>query len=326
MLIIVGDTGLDGTNLLPPPLSPPIVDVPATIAMRNAILAEPAGAVWIVATGALTNVALLFAAFPELIARIKGLSIMGGAIGDNYTQAPMGKVNSRVRIGNITPYAEFNIYCDPEAARSIFRTAELSGKTWLVPLDVSHLVLATPDIQHRLLFAADKMLNGYSATTATSPPRTPSRLRQMLHDILLFYATTYDKVFGISAGPPLHDPLAVAILLDPENTRFSYRADQHPGGERWDLNVVTQGEHEMSHSKTPKGGSSAGDGGIGTLGNEAESNMLGRTILRQLEPNSLETKGEGVRVPRSVDVMWFWNELLAAVDRAEKHVQSLGGH
>ena len=62
---------------------------------------------WVVATGALTNVALLFATFPELAGHIKGLSIMGGAIGNGFTDAPLGEGE---RFGNHTRWAEFNIY------------------------------------------------------------------------------------------------------------------------------------------------------------------------------------------------------------------------
>lgn len=73
------------------------------------------GSTWLVATGALTNVALLFATYPELVTHIKGLSIMGGAIGSGFTDAPMGHVRGEgVRFGNHTRYAEFNVYVSTE--------------------------------------------------------------------------------------------------------------------------------------------------------------------------------------------------------------------
>ena len=79
--------------------------------MRHAIVNQPAETAWIVATGALTNVALLFATFPELVQHIKGLSIMGGAVGGDFTEAPMGPVKGEgERPGNHTRWAEFNIY------------------------------------------------------------------------------------------------------------------------------------------------------------------------------------------------------------------------
>ena len=76
--------------------------------MRDALLAQPKGEAWLVATGALTNVGLLFATFPKLATHIKGLSIMGGAIGDGFT--PVTKKDEQEPFGNTTFYAEFNIY------------------------------------------------------------------------------------------------------------------------------------------------------------------------------------------------------------------------
>ena len=97
--------------MLPQAQSPPITHTNAVLAMRNALLAQQPGTAWVVATGALTNVALLFATFPEVAVHIRGLSIMGGAIGGKFTGAPLGKVEgSGERIGNITQWAEFNIY------------------------------------------------------------------------------------------------------------------------------------------------------------------------------------------------------------------------
>lgn len=79
--------------------------------MRHALIEQPRGTAWLVATGALTNIALLFATFPELVEHIKGVSVMGGAIGGGFTDAPMGHVRSEgERFGNHTAYAEFNIY------------------------------------------------------------------------------------------------------------------------------------------------------------------------------------------------------------------------
>ena len=78
------------------------------MAMRGALLAWPKGTPWLIATGALTNVALLFATFPEMAEHIKGLSIMGGAIGDSFSSVFM--TADHKGFGNTTFYAEFNIY------------------------------------------------------------------------------------------------------------------------------------------------------------------------------------------------------------------------
>ena len=83
----------------------------AVLAMQHALMDQPAGTAWVVATGALTNVALLFATFPELVQHIRGLSIMGGAVGGGFTTAPMGHMKGEgERFGNHTRWAEFNIY------------------------------------------------------------------------------------------------------------------------------------------------------------------------------------------------------------------------
>ena len=58
----------------------------------------------IVALGPLTNVANLLRRYPEAAAGIQELVVMGGAV-----DVP----------GNITPYAEFNFYSDPQAAREV---------------------------------------------------------------------------------------------------------------------------------------------------------------------------------------------------------------
>jgi len=60
----------------------------------------------IVAVGPLTNIAMLFKAYPEVKEKINILSIMGGAINN----------------GNVTPCSEFNFYVDPEAASIVLNS------------------------------------------------------------------------------------------------------------------------------------------------------------------------------------------------------------
>ncbi len=257
-----GKTGLDGTTHLPQPIANAIEKPNAVLAMRHAFLAEPEGTAWLVATGALTNVALLFAAFPEVVGHIKGLSIMGGAIGGGFTDAPLGTVRGEgERFGNTTPWAEFNVYCDPEAAQAIFSNPELAAKTTLIPLDLTHQVLATEEIQNRVLHAA-----------------TLTDVGHLFRDILVFFAHTYKEVFGLSDGPPLHDPVAVAVLLEDQLISNSLFDDQ--GGERWHIKVETDGLHSALNS---------------------ERAQVGRTIIRKV------CNGEnGVRIPRKIDTERFW--------------------
>ena len=73
--------------------------------MYNALIGTSPGTAWLVATGALTNVALLFDAYPSLALHLKGVSIMGGAIGNGFSYL----TNNAESLGNVTPEAEFNV-------------------------------------------------------------------------------------------------------------------------------------------------------------------------------------------------------------------------
>lgn len=178
---IHGESGLDGTQLLPEPHTAANTTIPAVDAMAHALKAEAPGTAWLVATGAFTNAASLFMNHPEMVGHVKGLSLMGGCIGDGFSNAVMGHVNGKPRIGNWTPYAEFNIIADPEAAAWIFSNKPLADKTTLVPLDVTHLVLATEPVQELMLW-------GKGGPRSDDPP---TRLRQMLIELLNFFAKTY---------------------------------------------------------------------------------------------------------------------------------------
>src|SRR5215218_5898196 len=104
-----GETGLDGPDL-PPPQGRP--------SPQHAVdfLAERLDGATLVATGPLTNVALLLARHPN--ARPERIVLMGGAIAE----------------GNVTPAAEFNIWADPEAAARVFTSGI---DVTMVGLDVS---------------------------------------------------------------------------------------------------------------------------------------------------------------------------------------------
>ena len=110
-----GETGLDGPDL-PPPQGRPVE--------QHAVdfLAERVRGATLVATGPLTNVALLLASRPE--ARPERVVLMGGAIAE----------------GNVTPAAEFNAWADPEAAARVFASGLA---VTMVGLDVTHRALLT---------------------------------------------------------------------------------------------------------------------------------------------------------------------------------------
>ncbi|KAK5990857.1 Uridine nucleosidase [Cladobotryum mycophilum] len=284
---IHGDSGLDGTDLLPTPMCSPS-PVPAIDAMAAALKSQPPGTAWIVATGTVTNVGALFRKHPELIAHIKGLSIMGGSIGGGFSDAPLGKVNGKERIGNTSPYAEFNILVDPEAAAEIFGNEEIAKKMVMVPLDLTHQVLATKEVRELLLYGNDGEKTGTGKTW----------LRTMFVELLYFFAQKYSDAFGITAGPPLHDPLAVAAVLTgtPDEITFhDWHVDKshHPKhDERFNVTVITEGTFDEAKQ---------GD------------KQTGRTVAKQVDIG-----GEGVRIPRGVDEAKFWQVIEECIQRADE--------
>ncbi|MCJ1299179.1 Uridine nucleosidase 1 [Hypocenomyce scalaris] len=282
---IHGSTGLGGISKLPEPKASIMKDANAILAMREALLATPANTAWLVATGPLTNAALLFATFPEVASHIAGLSIMGGAVGGGFTAAKNGRTDGSLekdaneRFGNETDWAEFNIYCDPEAARSVFSNPVLAPKTSLITLDLTHLCLATTAVREKLLKGGDVA--------------TPTDLRVMLEEILAFFTAGYDTHFGMADGPPLHDPLAVAVLL-PDSAIFE------DDGSRYDVRMVTVGEHVAADGEDL----------------ETVRGQIGRTVV------TTNATGKGVRIPRALNVDVFWQCLSDCCSVAERKAGS----
>jgi inosine-uridine nucleoside N-ribohydrolase len=122
-----GETGLDGPDLPPPKREPR--QEHAVDFLADEIRARK-GAVTLVPTGPLTNVALLLALHPD--ARPERIVLMGGAIAE----------------GNTTPAAEFNIWADPEAAARVFASGI---DITMVGLDVTHKALFTKRHEEKLM-------------------------------------------------------------------------------------------------------------------------------------------------------------------------------
>jgi len=144
------------------------------------LLLNSDGDITLVPTGPLTNIAAALRREPAIVPKIAAISLMGGAIG----------------IGNVTPGAEFNIHTDPEAAEIVFGCGR---PITMVPLEVTHQALATSEVTARLR-AAQRSVATFAA------------------DLLVFFADTYRNVFGFPAAP-VHDPCAVAAVIDPSILR-----------------------------------------------------------------------------------------------------------
>ncbi|GAA3776790.1 nucleoside hydrolase [Plantactinospora mayteni] len=170
---IHGASGLDGPTLGEPTV--PVRDEHAVALIRRILLDHPEP-VTLVPTGPLTNIATLLRDHPEVAPKIREIVFMGGSTGR----------------GNVTPYGEFNVVVDPEAADVVLRSGL---PVTMCGLNVTHQALVTPDVIARF-------------------QRLDTDLARICVDLMTFFAATYQNVFGL-ADPPLHDPIAVARVIDP---------------------------------------------------------------------------------------------------------------
>lgn len=125
---IHGVDGLGGARLPPPRThASPVHAVPAIV---DAIRRSPAP-VSIAAIAPLTNVALALVMAPDIVERIAEIVVMGGSFST----------------GNITPYASFNIYSDPHAARIVF---DCGAPVTMIGLDVTRRTMPASEWCERL--------------------------------------------------------------------------------------------------------------------------------------------------------------------------------
>lgn len=146
------------------------------VELIHRILMEHPEPVTLVPTAPLTNIALLLTRYPDSAARIREIVLMGGS----------------TEQGNRTPAAEFNIHGDPEAADIVFRSPV---PVTMCGLNVTHQALATPQVVARF--------EGLG-----------TELGHICAELLSYFASTYNRLWGMP-HPPLHDPVAVARVIDP---------------------------------------------------------------------------------------------------------------
>lgn len=169
--------------------------------MRRTIRANP-GEVTLFAIGPLTNIALLFKADPEIPALLKQFVIMGG---DFRMPPPPNWQGGRY---------EWNIFCDPEAARMVYTSGasvraiglEITTQVWLDAAAVTERFG-----RHRLL-------------------------RPVLDFAEVWFRQVPDRII-------FHDPLAAVTLFDAQQCAF----------ERGDVHVeLASGEDHARTFWTPK--------------------------------------------------------------------------
>jgi inosine-uridine nucleoside N-ribohydrolase len=155
---------------------------PATLGRSDAaetivrLVNENPGEITIIAVGPLTNVAQAMLIDPDLPRKVKRISIMGGTFA----------VPHRVE--------ELNFGYDPEAARIVCTSG---APITLVPIDVTLTTNMTLADNAKLVAAPSRLAKFLGETT----------------DPWIRYITTVRS--PDRTGCALHDPLAVALLLDP---------------------------------------------------------------------------------------------------------------
>jgi len=158
------------------PLTRTAQDKHAALFMIERVLAAP-GEITIVTTGPMTNLALAMRLEPRIIPLIRQIVFMGGSY----------------QLGNVSPAAEFNILADGEAAHIVFT----SGRPLtMVGLDVTRKALCLPEIVERMA--------GIGSAAA-----------KLFVDMMVFFNQTQKQTFGWDGGP-LHDPITIAYLINPD--------------------------------------------------------------------------------------------------------------
>lgn len=136
-----GADGLHGMAL-PEPIVPERPEPAVEYLCRTLLNADP-GTYWLACLGPLTNLALALRREPAIASRLAGVVLMGGGFDTYRFETSKGVIGSK---GNVTSYAEFNIYADPEAAAEVVRSSLL---LYWFPLDVTHQTLvAEAEIEH----------------------------------------------------------------------------------------------------------------------------------------------------------------------------------
>ncbi|MCR5490985.1 MAG: nucleoside hydrolase [Bacilli bacterium] len=188
---IHGETGLDGFDF--PPYSYDYDSRRAPEFIRDLLLKEEQATV--ITTGPMTNLAQALRDYPQIKGHIDEIILMGGSTG----------------AGNLTPYAEFNILADPDAADICFR-AGLPMR--MVGLNVTRRAMVLPEVMEQM------------AKVDTSAGR-------MFIALMKFFNKTQNEVFGLPAGP-LHDPMTIVSLIadgvvkfEPMDVKIILEKDEH---------------------------------------------------------------------------------------------------
>ncbi|MCF0106214.1 MAG: nucleoside hydrolase [Holdemanella sp.] len=152
-------------------------DIDAITFLSNTLRKEK---VSIIAIGPLTNIATLIHTDLEAFLNVEEFISMGGAC-----HVP----------GNCSPVAEYNYWCDPDAAKLVFRTMkEHHRKVLMVPLNVTRQIVLTPELLEYM-----KQVN-----------KVQGDFVEKITKFYFYFHLTWENLIGCV----INDPLAVAYFIN----------------------------------------------------------------------------------------------------------------
>lgn len=176
-----GENGLGGAIIEDSPA--PIEEKKAWDAMYETAK-ELNGEMTLIAVGPLTNVAIAIAKHPDFISYLKCINIMGGAA--------VG--------GNTTPSAEFNVYTDPHAAETVFKSGVHVN---MFGLDVTLKALLTPEQGNEVITYGNKASKLFKDSTGLMYHLFEAHIQPGLcmHDCCPVVYMQYPELFtGVDCG------------------------------------------------------------------------------------------------------------------------------
>ena len=155
-------------------------------------IAEESDPVDYIALGPLTNLSQLIKRYPDAVDRIGRVAIMGGGIGR----------------GNVTEFAEFNIYCDAESANHVFSV-------------MPDITLAPLNATERVALGIARVERIRAAGTAVSDAMARILLKSIELSAAYGGNGEEDENSGYEGkGAVMHDSTAVLAYLYPELFEF----------------------------------------------------------------------------------------------------------
>lgn len=200
-----GPQGLGYAEL--PPATRPLSPRHAADVWIDLVRGRP-GEITLVTLGPVTNLARALEREPELPHLLRRWVLMGGSY-----RSP----------GNTAPTSEWNIHCDPEAAKIAFDAA-WPRRPAALGLDVTERAKIAPEHVVALARRAGSTPDDSIALSRGEDPIQATRsvasnpIVRFIADALRFYMEFHSRYDGFY-GAFIHDPLAVAAAIDPSLIR-----------------------------------------------------------------------------------------------------------